>query len=145
MRPILLGIVGVIGLAACSAEKPAAAPTVAEASNVPPVLSRPVPKSLPAKGSDPFKSVHATLAPCWAFPPSSGKIPPIEVRLFLKPDGTVIRSELVNPAIVNQSPEVRAAALAALRTPMNPACNKLSIPQGAYESIVIVFDQGEMG
>jgi hypothetical protein len=144
MRPILLGIVGVMGLAACSAEKPAAAPTVAEASNAPPALARPVPKSLPAKGSELFENVRATLAPCWAFPLSSGKIPPIEVRLFLKPDGTVIRSELINPAILEQSPEVRAAAVAALRTPMNPACNKLPIPLGAYKSIVIVFDQGGM-
>lgn len=144
MRPILFGIVGLIGLAACSAQKPSASPAVAEASNVPTAPARPVPKSVPTEGSDPFKSVHATLAPCWAFPPSSGKIPPIEVRLFLKPDGTVIRSELVNPAILNQSPEVRAAAAAALRTPMNPACNKLSIPQGANESVIIVFDQREM-
>jgi hypothetical protein len=144
MRPILLGIVGVMGLAACSAEKPAAAPTVAEESNAPPAPARPVTKSVPAKGSDPFKSVHATLAPCWAFPVSSGKIPPIEVRLYLKPDGTVIRSELINPAILEQSPEVRAAAVAALRSPMNPACNKLPIPHGGYESLVIVFDQGGM-
>lgn len=145
MRPILFGIVGLIGLAACSAQKPSASPAVAEASNVPTAPARQVPKSVPTEGSALNKSARETFGPCWAFPPSSGKIPPIEVRLFLKPDGTVIRSELVNPAIVNQSPEVRAAALAALRTPMNPACNKLSIPQGAYESIVIVFDQGEMG
>lgn len=93
------------------------------------------------------KAIVDRIKPCWNFPPIPNGVAPrdLDVRVYLNPDGTVIRSELVNPAILSRSPEARAAALAALRASVNPTCDK-PLPQPiTYKEIILVFDPKDMG
>ncbi len=90
-------------------------------------------------------AIKDTLAPCWSFPPDSGKTKPIEVRLRLKPDGTVVSADAVNLSEINQSPEQQAAIVAALRTPLNPHCNKFPVTSDREFSLIVSFDPKDMG
>lgn len=93
------------------------------------------------------KAIADRVKPCWNFNPSASSADDnrVEVRLYLKPDGTVLRSELADLALVKRSPEGRAAVEAALRASVHPACNK-PLPQPiTYKEIILVFDPKDMG
>ncbi len=93
------------------------------------------------------RAVHRTLAPCWAFDPGmmDAKNLAVDVRVYLKPEGAVFRTELVEPSLISRSPQYRAAAMSALRAPMNPACNKLPLRSDREFSLIISFDPKDMG
>ncbi len=116
------------GLSACSSPTPPVA-SAPEASVRP--LTQQTTKALDglAQADKPF----------WNFDPRAA-IEPIEVRVFVAPDGRIKGAELVDPSQASKSPEMRAAATAALRAFMNPACNKLPVEIAQYRSIVILLD-----
>jgi hypothetical protein len=93
------------------------------------------------------KAIADRIRPCWNFPPIPNGVAPrdLDVRVYLKQDGTVIRSELVNPAILSRSPEAHAAALAALRASVDPTCDKPLPRPITYKEIILVFDPKDMG
>ncbi len=92
-------------------------------------------------------AIKDTLAPCWNFDPSlaNAKTLIVNVRLYLKPDGSVFQTELVEPSSVKSSPEYQAAAVAALRAPMNPACSKFPLTSDREFSLIVSFDPKDMG
>ena len=135
----------VIGCSTEQAEKPPAASKFVEADKKPPsrpstVLANPITATQQT-------ATKETLAPCWNFDPglANAKNLKIDVRVFLKPDGSVVRTELVDPSIVKLSPQHRAAAMSALRAPMNPACNKFPLTSDREFSLIISFDPKDMG
>lgn len=121
-------VILVLGLSACSSPTPPVE-TATEAS-----------VRLPTRQT--FKALDGlaqTVKPCWNVDPRAA-IEPIEVRVFVAADGRAKSAELVDPSQATKSPEMRAAATAALRAFMNPACNKLPVEVVQYRSIVILLD-----
>lgn len=88
------------------------------------------------------QAILAALTPCWN--PDMGmanaKEMAVEVRILLNKDGSVKNAELVDPSWARRSGQHFSAAQRALRAPMNSQCNKLPVPPGQYDSIVVVFD-----
>jgi hypothetical protein len=93
------------------------------------------------------KAIADRIKPCWNFNPSASSVNDsrVDVRLYLRPDGTVLRSELADPALVKRSPEGRAAVEAALRASVNPTCNTPLPRPITYKEIILVFDPKDMG
>lgn len=118
----------VLGLFACS-------------SPTPPVARAPeASATLPSQHkTGRFDGIAQAVKPCWNFDPRAA-IEPIEVRVFVAPDGRAKSVELVDPSQATKSPEMRAAATAALRAFMNPACNKLPVDGVKSPSFVVQFD-----
>ncbi len=135
-------------LVGCSTEH-AEKPSVASNSVVidKKVPSRPSTVLANPMTADQQTATKATLAPCWNFDPglANAKNLRIDLRVFLKPDGSVLRTELVDPSIVKLSPQHRAAAMSALRAPMNPACNKFPLTSDREFSLIVIFDPKDMG
>lgn len=118
----------VLGLFACSSPtSPIASATEASVR---------LPKQQTTKALD---GIAQAVKPCWNFDPRAA-IEPIEVRVFVAADGRAKSVELVDPSQAAKSPEMRAAATAALRAFMNPACNKLPVDGVKSPSFVVQFD-----
>jgi hypothetical protein len=145
----LLWIAAVVSgsvLTACASEK---TPSKASEPRIGLIGPPPLYPSRPSvtQGQAWEKAIADRIRPCWHFPPIPNGVAPrdLDVRVYLKQDGTVIRSELVNPAILSRSPEARAAALAALRASVDPTCDK-PLPQPiTYKEIILFFDPKDMG
>lgn len=123
--PLVVLALGVFG---CSSPTPPVA-SKTEASAGPP--SQQTTKAL--------DGLAQAVKPCWNFDPRAG-IEPIEVRVFVTPDGRAKSVELVDPSQATKSSEMRAAATAALRAFLNPACNKLPVDGVKSPSFVVQFD-----
>lgn len=113
-------------------------------SPTPPVASAPEASATPPSQykTRRFDGIAQALKPCWNVDPRAAT-DPIEVRVFVTPDGRAKSVELVDPSQASKSPEMRAAATAALRAFMNPVCNKLPVDGNAYSSLVIRFDPAD--
>lgn len=121
-------VVLALGLSACSSPTPPVA-RAPEASATPPSQYK----------TGRFDGIAQALKPCWNVDPRAAT-DPIEVRVFVAADGRAKSVELVDPSQAAKSPEMRAAATAALRAFMNPACNKLPVDGVKSPSFVVQFD-----
>ena len=68
----------------------------------------------------------------------------VEIRAFMRPDGTVDSAEILNRS---SNPVVRSAEEAALRAVENPACQPLPLPPNRYNDwqvIVLEFAPRDM-
>jgi hypothetical protein len=93
---------------------------------------------------------------CWIVPETKpdNPNPEVELRVYMNPDGTVNKAELQHAEkLSDPDPMFRAAAEAATRATMNPACQPLKLPPDKYDqwfeltaffesngNVAIVFD-----
>lgn len=71
----------------------------------------------------------------------------VEVRVYVRPDRTVQRAEILNRPRMAQDAYFRAMAESAFRAVMNPKCSPLLLPPTKYETwktLVLNFDPKEM-
>lgn len=71
----------------------------------------------------------------------------VEVELFIRPDGTIEKAQLVDEERAQKDPEFRLAAECALRAVLDPECSPLPLPAERYETwkhMIFVFDPREM-
>ncbi len=71
----------------------------------------------------------------------------VEVRVFVRPDRTVQRAEILDRRRMAQDAYFRAMAESAFRAVMNPKCSPLLLPPAKYETwktLVLNFDPKEM-
>ncbi len=71
----------------------------------------------------------------------------VEVRVYVRPDRTVQRAEILNRSRMAQDAYFRAMAESAFRAVMNPKCSPLLLPPTKYETwktLVLNFDPKEM-
>lgn len=71
----------------------------------------------------------------------------VDVRLYMNPDRTVRKAEILDRLRYNTDSFYRAAADSALRAVHNPACNPLELPPGKYDLwkvMTVSFDPREM-
>jgi hypothetical protein len=130
-------------LAACVQSDAGRSPDVA-GSNAAPPSQQISAHRLPVGGLPSQRNALAnTIRPCWNFDPRTAE--KVTVRVFLKPDGTVVRAEPDDLTIIDHSPQHKAALLTAYRALMNPQCNKLPITAERETSLVITFDPKDMG
>ncbi len=154
---------GVPPAAANPPPAPPAAPAPAPPSSVAPAANPALPPYSPASPAPTAATPPGTLpAPGQAIPTPSASLSPgdivsvtraiqpcwrrhgrgitgvrgagIEVRLYMRPDRTVERAEIVDAARAASDPAYRAAAEAAVRAATDPACQPLPLPEGGYNA-----------
>lgn len=87
------------------------------------------------------------LESCWNIPAGAkyAENLVVEVRLFVNPDRTVRKAEVINPN--NNDPFFRTAAESVIRAVYNPRCSPLNLPPDKYDlwnTVVVRFDPREM-
>jgi hypothetical protein len=87
-------------------------------------------------------AIRNALSPCWAVDPGrrDARSLLVELRVFLTAEGAVRDAEVLTRPT---NPAHRAAAEAARRAVLNPACSRLPIPAdrlGRVPTMLIVFD-----
>ena len=100
-----------------------------------------------ALSSDELANFRRQIAKCWSPPVGARNAETliVEIRLFLNPDATVQRAELLGGA--NRDNFSRVASESAMRAVLNPRCSPLALPPEKYEQWKITrlrFDPGEM-
>lgn len=96
-----------------------------------------------------IEAVRQQLAMCWNMLAGArfAENLTVRVKLYMNPDRTVRRADIVDQWRYGQDSFFRAAADSALRAVNNPQCKYLELPQDKYESwkeIVVNFDPSEM-
>lgn len=91
-------------------------------------------------------AVASQLRSCWNFMVLGAKYPEdlvVTIKLFIKPDRTVWKTEIVDKSRYNSDSFFRAAVDSALRAVANPDCKVLNLPPEKYEiwkTISFTFD-----
>ena len=96
-------------------------------------------------------ALKAQLFSCWSIPlglPYNKNLI-VEIKLKLKPDGSVIKTEVLDHARMNKPGQnfYKVLAESALRAIRNPLCQPLRVPTTGYErwkDILLIFDAREM-
>lgn len=93
-------------------------------------------------------AVRDKVRPCWNFPAGAKDADQLAVDIWvsMNPDGTVREARIVDTSRMND-PFYRAAAEAALRAALNPACQPLPLPPEKYntwKTFVFGFDPRDL-
>jgi outer membrane biosynthesis protein TonB len=83
--------------------------------------------------------IAAAVQQCWYDDPGArgNDAMNVVVRVWIDPDGTVQRTEIVDGSGSMSDPVWRAFAERARRAPLNPQCNKLPIPPEKYDQLKV--------
>ena len=94
-------------------------------------------------------AVRRQLSRCWNVPTGSkdaGKLV-VDVKVWMNPDRTVRRAQIVDRSRMSSDAQFRAAAESARRAVLNPRCSPLKLPPDKYETwkiFTVVFDPKDM-
>jgi hypothetical protein len=94
-------------------------------------------------------SLQAQLGRCWNLMAGArfAENLIVDLRLFMNPDGSLRKAEVVDGIKYNNDRFFRAAADSALRAVHNPSCTPLKLPVNKYDlwkTMIVTFDPREM-
>jgi len=93
--------------------------------------------------------IRRQIEPCWN-PPVGAQYAEdlvVSIRVWVDPDGTVRRAEIVNGGLMALDSFYEAAADSARRAVLNPRCNPLELPRDRYKlwrQMELTFNPQEM-
>ena len=80
---------------------------------------------------------------CWNPPPLGGQDLIVEIRVVMRPDGTVESARVLDEARFETDPVFRTLAESAWRAAMNPICQPFPLPADrfdAWQEMILIFD-----